>query len=175
MNLFKKFQFHFVTQTQFNEMVADIDKKIPSLSDQEIIFKFMELVSSLGNGHNFIIPTFNEKGAFNQLPVQFYKFSDGIFIVNADDAYRELIGLRVIQIGEVAAEEALARVKAVNARDNEMQQLWLGPHYLSLPDVLKGLAIVSDSANVSLLLEYRDGKRKVLTPLIRAMKFNGFP
>lgn len=168
-------QFHSVNETQFTEMVADIDRKIPTLSDKEIIFKFMELVSSLGNGHNFIIPTFNEKGGFNQLPVQFYKFSDGLFIVSADEEYRELIGHKVIKIGGVTVEEALARVKAVNARDNEMQQLWIGPHYLSLPDVLKGLAIVSDPSNVSLLLEGNEGKRKVVTPSIRAMKFNGFP
>lgn len=168
-------QFHSVTEIQFNEMVADIDRKIPTLSDKEIIFKFMKLVSSLGNGHNFIIPTFNEKGAFNQLPVQFYKFSDGLFIVGADEAYQELIGHKVIAIGEVSAEEALMRVKAVNARDNEMQQLWLGPHYLSLPEVLSGLEIINDPSTVSLVLDDNEGKRKVVTPSIRAMKFNGFP
>ncbi len=167
--------YHSVTQEQFEEMVVNIHKKIPSLSDKEIVFEFMKLVSALGNGHNFIIPTFNDKGSFNQLPLQFYKFSDGLFIVNADKEYQSLIGYKVVAIGNATAEQALKKVEVVNARDNEMQQLWLGPHYLSLPEVLKGLDIVKNASIVPLTLVNGKGEQRVVTPSIRAMKFNGFP
>lgn len=167
--------FHNVSKQHFERMVTNIKNDIPKLNDKEIIFRFMELVALLGNGHNFIIPTFNEKGAFNQLPVQFYKFSDGIFIVNADNEYKSLIGHQLIEIAGVPIEDALTKVNRVNARDNEMQHLWLGPHYLALPEVLKGLGIVRNSSEVKLLLEKRDGTRVAITPTIRAMTFNGFP
>lgn len=38
----------------------------------------------------------------------------------------------------ISVEEALQKTNAINARDNDMQNLWLGPYYLGLPDVLKG-------------------------------------
>ena len=37
---------------QFAEKVAEIDKSIPDLTDQQIVFQFMELIALLGNGHN---------------------------------------------------------------------------------------------------------------------------
>ena len=168
-------RFHSVSKDSFEKMVASIYEKIPSLSDQEIVFEFMTLVSALGNGHNFIIPTFNEKGSFNQLPLQFYKFSDGLFIVAADKGHQALIGHKVIAIGETKVDAAMSKVQRVNARDNEMQQLWLAPHYLGLPDVVKGLGIVNDAENISITIENAEGEQQVIKPQPRSMTFNGFP
>lgn len=166
---------HIVSKESFENMVLDINEKIPVLSDQEIVFEFMKLVSSLGNGHNFIIPTFNEKGSFTQLPIQLYKFSDGLFIVNADSEYQDLIGSKVLAFDDTEVEEALFKTKLINARDNEMQQLWLGPHYLSLPEALKGLGIVNDAEKISLTIETSKGEKSVIRPKPREVKFNGFP
>ena len=108
--------YHSVSKARFEQMVTNIDEKIPLRSDQQIVFEFMTLVSALGNGHNFLLPTFNEKGAFNQLPLQFYHFSDGLFIVGADSDYQRFIGHKVIAIGETKVDEALSKIKTVNAR-----------------------------------------------------------
>lgn len=167
--------YHSISKEKFDEMVINIKDKIPALSDQEIVFELMKLVSALGNGHNFIIPTFNEKGAFSQLPLQFYQFSDGLFIVDTDEKYQHLIASKVVAIGKMDVGKALSKVQLVNARDNEMQQLWLGPHYLALPDVLKGLDIVDDAHDIALTIVDTNGQQRVINPTPRAMKFNGFP
>jgi len=167
--------YHSINQERFEQMVASISNKIPFLSDQEIVFEFMKLVAAMGNGHNFIIPTYSEKGSFNQLPLQFYKFSDGLFIVNADQQYQLFVGSKVVSIGNTESEEALSKTQMINARDNEMQQLWLGPYYLGLPMVLKGLNIVNDAENISLTIEDSMGGQRVIKPRLKAMEFNGFP
>jgi len=167
--------YHSVNQETFEKMIADTRKKIPSLSDQEIVFELMKLVAVLGNGHNFIVPAYANKGSFNQLPLQFYKFSDGLFIVGADNQYQGLIGSKVIAFGSTKADEALLKTTVINARDNEMQQLWLGPHYLRLPSVLKGLNIVNDAEHISLTIEDTAGRQQVIKPKLKAMQFSGFP
>lgn len=167
--------YHAISKKRFEKMVTDIFDEIPSLSDQEIVFRFMKLVAALGNGHNFIIPTFNDKGAFQQLPLQFYKFSDGLFVVAADEPFSNLIGNKVVAIEDTEIDDALLRTTAVNARDNEMQTLWLGPHYLSLPQVLKGLKITTDIEKVSLTLEDDEGTVQKIKLAPREMRFNGFP
>jgi len=73
--------FHSIKKEQFEQHVASITKRIPDLTDQEIVFEFMTLVGSVGNGHNFIVPTYSEKGSFSQLPFQFYQFSDGCLLL----------------------------------------------------------------------------------------------
>ena len=167
--------YHSVNKETFERMVVSIRKKIPSLSDQEIVFEFMKLVAAMGNGHNFIVPAYAEKGSFNQLPLQFYQFSDGLFIVGADKEYQELVGSKVVAIGNTEVAEALARTKTINARDNEMQHLWLGPHYLGLAEVLKGLNIVKGAKDISLTIENIKGEQREIKPKLKAMAFNGFP
>lgn len=167
--------YHSVNKEIFEQMVISISDKIPSLSDQEIVFEFMKLVAAMGNGHNFIVPTYAEKGSFNQLPLQFYKFSDGLFIVGADQQYQQLVGSKVVAIGNTEVDEALSKTQMINARDNEMQQLWLGPYYLGLPSVLKGLNIVNDAENISITIEDTIGGQRVIKPKLKAMEFNGFP
>ncbi|WP_182440219.1 tetratricopeptide repeat protein [Colwellia sp. RSH04] len=167
--------YHSISEDNFERMVATINKKIPTLSDQQIVFEFMKLVASTGNGHNFIVPAYAKIGAFNQLPLQFYLFSDGLFIVSAEEEYQHLVGSKVVRIGSTAVEEALDRAKKVNARDNEMQHLWLAPHYLGLAEVLEGLNIVDDANVITITIESTKGEQKTVTPKLKVMSFSGFP
>ena len=168
-------RYHATSEQAFRQQVTSIHEKIPSLTDQQIVFEFMQLVAMLGNGHNFIIPTYNKLGSFTQLPMQFYQFSDGLFIVAAEQNYQHLIGSKVTAIGKTDIFKALDKIKAVNARDNEMQQLWLAPHYLGLPEVLAGLGIIKDAKQVSLTIENSEGQQQTITPVPKTMTFNGFP
>jgi hypothetical protein len=107
--------------------------------------------------------------------MQFYWFSDGLYIVDAQEPYAHLIGYEVTRFGETPAEKALDLVGAINARDNDMQQLWLAPYYLGLPQVLSGLDIVEDAANVTLTVRLSEDKEQAVTPDAHAMTFAGFP
>jgi tetratricopeptide (TPR) repeat protein len=167
--------YHATSAAKFEQKVNDINRRIPELSDRQLVFAFMELLGTLGNGHNFIVPAFGEKGSFNQLPMQFYWFSDGLFVVNASEPYRQWIGHKVENIGDMAALKALELIKAINPRDNEMQQRWLAPYYLGLPSVLEGLGIVDKAEAVSLTLSNSSGDRHLISPNIKPMSFSGFP
>jgi len=160
---------------EFQQRALGIKARIPQLTDQEIVFEFMELVGGLGSGHNLIIPTNGAKGAFKRLPVEFYWFSDGLFIVEASQDNQALIGSKIISIGDVPINEALAKTATLNARDNEMQHLWLSPYYISLPEVLTGLGIINQTDNVPLTLINSDGVTEHITLSGTEWTFNGFP
>lgn len=166
---------HTMSAQEFNEHIADIEARIPALSDQEIVFSLMELVGGLGNGHNLIIPTNGAKGSFSRLPVEFYWFSDGLFLVDASEAYEHLIGSEVTAIGDMPIEDALARTAVLNARNNEMQHLWLAPYYVSLPEVLKGLGVVDDTQDIALTVVAPDDKKKNIILSGSDWTFTGFP
>jgi hypothetical protein len=167
--------YHATSAQALEQKVHDINRRIPGLSDKQVVFAFMQLLGMLGNGHNFIIPAFGEKGSFNQLPMQFYWFSDGLFVVNASEPYRQWIGQKVEQVGDMSTLKALELIKTVNPRDNEMQQRWLAPYYIGLPSVLEGLGIVDKADAVSLILSDSRGARHLVSPEVRPMSFAGFP
>ncbi|MDH3431397.1 MAG: hypothetical protein OEQ14_15455 [Gammaproteobacteria bacterium] len=167
--------YHHMSEAEFDNKVHSIRKAISTSDDQQIVFEFMSLLGMLGNGHNFIIPAWGQHGSFTQLPMQFYWFSDGLYIVEAQQPYEDLVGYEVTHFGKTPAEKALQLVAEINARDNEMQQLWLAPYYLGLPQVLAGLNIIDDVTNVTLTVRRSDDEEQTVTPKAHAMTFAGFP
>lgn len=140
-------------KTDFSKSIQNIIAKITTLSNEEIVVEVMKVIGNLGSGHNLIIPTTPKLGTLKKMPVQFYQFSDGLFIVDAEKGYEQWIGYEVKSIANTSVEEALKKTSAVNARDNDMQLMWLGPYYLGLPDVLKGLGIIDNTNEIAITLK----------------------
>ncbi|MEZ7204326.1 hypothetical protein [Pseudoalteromonas sp. DY56-GL79] len=158
-------------------LANNLRSDIPKLTDQQIVFGMMKMIGTLGNGHNFIVPTFGEKGNFTRLPVQFYAFIDGLYIVDADAEaeFSDLIGYKVTAFGQTPTAEAMAKVAEINPRDNEMQQLWLAPYYLAMPEVLAGLELSDASNEASITLENAQNMQKTIRLRGRTFEFRGFP
>jgi hypothetical protein len=167
--------YHNIAKTDLLNQIEQINAIAGSLSDEQIVVELMKVIGSLGNGHNLIIPTSPNKGALKKLPVQFYQFSDGLFIVDAEEDYQQWIGYEVESIGNTNTAVALQNTNAVNAKDNEMQTLWLGPYYLGLPAVLKGLEIVENTDQVTLTLKDKNEVSQQVTMNPIDWSFAGFP
>ncbi len=167
--------FHSMSKTDFDNKILGLKSEIDTLSDEQIVVELMHILGSLGNGHNLIIPTSPNKGALKKLPIQFFQFNDGVFIVNAEENLKQWVGYRVDSIGSVPIDEALDKTNSVNARDNTMQTLWLGPYYLGLPDVLKGLGIIKNSNQVVMTVSDSKGvsHEVIMNPI--NWSFAGFP
>ncbi|KZN49747.1 S41 family peptidase [Pseudoalteromonas luteoviolacea] len=167
--------FHSVTEIEFNAKVEAIYSEIPRLTDSQIVFEFMRLLAMVNNGHNFFVPAWGKKGNFTQLPMQFYQFRDGLYIVAANDEYQQYIGHKVIKFNGLDTVDVLKMTDAVNAKDNTMQRLWQGPYYLSLLPVLEGLGVFNEHDPLTLTLLSSKGVIIDIKPQSQKMNFNGFP
>ncbi len=166
---------HYVSKVDFEKVVHDLKTSISHSTDEQIIVKMMKVLGTLGTGHNLLIPTSSKIGALKKLPVQFYQFNDGLFIVDADKDFEKWIGYKVEMFENTSTELALQKTNAVNARDNDMQILWLGPYYLGLPDVLKGLGIIKNANKVTITLSNNKEKSEKVTMDPVAWNFTGMP
>ena len=165
----------FISEDDFNNLFVELKSSVSSLSDEQIVVEIMKIMGRLGSGHNFIIPTTPKVGALKKLPIQFYQFNDGMFIIDAESGYEEWIGFKIEKIGETSIEEALEKTNIVNARDNTMQTLWQGPYFLAMPDVLQGLGIIENKDQVILTVSDSEGKTQKLTMEPIKWNFTGFP
>lgn len=167
--------YHHTSKANFDQLILELKLNIDTISDEQIVVELMKIFGSLGNGHNLIIPTSPQKGALKRLPVQFYQFNDGLFIVGTEIGFEKWIGYKVENIEGTPIEKALRKTQVVNSRDNDMQTLWLGPYYLSLPDVLEGLGIVKTANEVTLSLSDSKGVSQEVTMNPIDWNFAGFP
>src|ERR1700749_4477759 len=95
--------------TGFDEDYAALYAAIPRLTDEQIIARLQGLVARLGDGHS-IIYFVGGKHALKQLPIQWYLFSDGLYVVHASDDLKRIVGSRIVRLGELGPADALKRL-----------------------------------------------------------------
>jgi tetratricopeptide (TPR) repeat protein len=168
-NLFSK-----MSKEQFKNAVDKLEQSIPALSDKNIIIELSKIVSMVGDGHTRLTLPQDPNISFTQAhsktplpkdsslilgnyPIRLYLFSDGLFIKEVTSEYANLLGAKVIKIGNVTTQQALEAVRSVVHFDNEMGFKLIAPTRLVIPEVLHSINIINNKKNAAFLLEDMKG------------------
>lgn len=106
------------------------------------------MLAVLHQGH---VALWNPPGN-RHLPVRLYAFPEGVFIMEADSAYRHLQGARVVAFGPLPADTALRRAGEGRSVDGDMQHLW-GVSTLAETAWLKGIGATQRVDSVRLTVQ----------------------
>jgi tetratricopeptide (TPR) repeat protein len=148
--------FRYVSEERFDAEVSQLDQAISGLTDLQIVLEMNKLLRLLGDGHAGVWPPRVNDEARQALPVQFYLFEEGIFVVAADPAHADVLGAQVLRIGERPVEEVMEAVDPIIHRDNENGQ-WpkhLMPRYLRALPYLHALGVAPSPREI--VLDVRD-------------------
>lgn len=107
---YHKNAFHSVSKVAFDRAVADLKGRIPSLTRSQIIVGLKRIIAMIGDEHTGFGLSTGPPIFFHTLPVKIYKYSDGYFVQSAAPSYRSIVGRRIVAIGNVSVEEAMARL-----------------------------------------------------------------
>jgi hypothetical protein len=154
--------YHHTSKARLDAAFADLDRRIPELSRNQIIVGMMRIIALVGDGHTRIDPRKDEAILFASLPLKLYDFDDGIFIRAAMPKWAGLIGWRVDAIGGVPIAEAQRRVGELVSADNEMGKKELVPLYLEMPAILQALGL-SSRHDVAVLTLVRGKEARTVT------------
>ena len=110
--------FREISEPEFDAAVARLAENVPGLSDSQVLTGMMRLLRPLGDGHAFVLPAEDNQDAQLGLPVKFYRFTEGLFVTAAAEAYREVIGAQVLSVDGHPVDEVLAAVEPLISRDN---------------------------------------------------------
>ena len=142
----------------FERSYRELRAAVPGLSDEQIYVGMSRMLAKLNQGHTNLWPFIPATGmAFKVLPIQFYIFPEGVFVVGSDANNKDLIGAQLISIENTPAAEALQRIRDIHSNDSGMEILWLGPPFLSLAQELKGLGIVSHTDKIQVTIRLPSG------------------
>jgi len=97
---------------------------------------------------------------FRTLPLRFTLFDDGLVITRAADA--RLTGARVMRIGSMSAEAAIAAILPVVHGDNDFQKREIAASYLTMLEVLHARRLIPSLDEATLTLE--SGETVTLKP-----------
>jgi len=157
--------FHSMTRAQFDSALQAIDRALPSLARHQVIVELEKLDALVGDGHSNVSPWRDSTAQFHELPIALYWFEDGLFVRAATVSQKALVGSRVVGIGGVPVDQAIARVRPLISRDNEMGVRAWAPILLTMPEVLHSVGLSADPARATFSLDAGRGRRDVtLTP-----------
>lgn len=158
--------FH-LPPAELDRMLAALREDVPKLAEHEIKVRLAAIVAKAGDRHGHTrVSLTNSSAGFHLLPVNFYLYTDGLFIRAAAKEHAGVVGARVVAIGETPADEAFRRVLTIAAGDNDFSRRAYAQELVGMPEVLRALRIVRTGAAadpVPLQLELPDGTKTAVT------------
>lgn len=153
--------FFRLTRAQWDSATAATERRMPALTRNQALVALIELVALVHDGHTSINPLYDPAAGVRYYPIELYRFDDGLFVRSAAPAHAALAGAKVLRIGRVSADSAVAAVARIIPHENEWwAQTWSG-EYLVLAELLDGLGLVDDLERLPLVVE-RGGRRETV-------------
>jgi tetratricopeptide (TPR) repeat protein len=138
----------------FDEDVRQLRRRIPQLSDAAMRPEFQRLLARLGDGHTRL-----QGAPLRAIPFAFYKFSDGMFVIDAP-ADCGCVGDRVVALGSTPIQTAVDKITPFLSVDNAMGVRLQAPIYLRFTEYLRAAEIVPSENEVEVSLEGPRGRRQ---------------
>jgi tetratricopeptide (TPR) repeat protein len=142
--------FYNVSAEQFDAAADELIQRIPTLQEYEFQAGIGKLMAMFRIGHTQAGYLFNANGPFRSIPLQFYMFSDGLFIKSAKEKYSVVVGVKIIKIGDLPLAEALDKIRPYVNYENESGFVSNVPFYLRFPALLKVAGISHDMDKLQL-------------------------
>ena len=146
-----------------------LKRDVAKLTDEQIYSGLGRMLAPLRQGHVSvgILPE-TKLLKVQTIPLQFYAFPEGIYVVRSDEKNADLVGAEVLRIEDTPPAEVLKRIEEHASTENEMKMLWAGMRPLGSLPVLRGLGILKPGRDdVRLTLKLKDGQtaERVLAPV----------
>ena len=87
-------------------MLTNVKSQLESLSDNQIILQLSRCVAMANNGHTTI-----HLSGMDKIPVRFYWFADGLYIIKTDKSSAQYLGAKVSAINSIKTDTVLRRLK----------------------------------------------------------------
>lgn len=152
--------FFATSKANFDRAVANLNSAIPRLRDDEVIAGMARLVALLDDGHT-VLPVLQKGTGFRVYPLSLAWFPDGLYVVAARQQDRDAVGKRIVRIGQMSTEQALAAVAPLVSHENNQWLLAQSPGYLVTAEVLHDAGVEGDADHGHFLLD-ANGKQSLL-------------
>lgn len=153
--------FFRMPRARWDSATAATARRMPALTRPQALVALMELVALVHDGHTTINPRFDPAAGVRYYPVELYHFDDGLFIRSAAPEHAALAGAKLLRVGRVSADSAVAAVARVIPHENGWWVRGWSGEYLVLAELLEGLGLVDDMERLPLVIE-RNGRREMV-------------
>ncbi|PSL44370.1 hypothetical protein CLV51_106236 [Chitinophaga niastensis] len=157
--------FQKMPEKDFDEAIAVINDHINHLTDAEITIELAKILGKSADGHTRFFAFFNmmkippQPGFDQYLPLKFFLFKEGLYVIQADKKYEHLVGAQVLNFDHTSVSKVLEAVYPLIATDRQ-NSMWLkrmAPNYMRVAGLLKGLHVIDSIGEITLTIKDING------------------
>ncbi|MGD1947830.1 MAG: hypothetical protein ACFB0A_16600 [Croceivirga sp.] len=142
----------------FNETVEQFYNEIPLLEQHEIVVGFSRLVALFKYGHTRM--SFSDSPVpFHAIPIELYRFKDGLRIKSVHKKYRNVLGAEVLAVEGVNIKKVVNAVYPTVPVENSQFFDAYGLDHIPIPEVLHAQGIIPELKSTLTLTLKKDGKQ----------------
>ena len=142
----------------FNKQYNEIYNSIAKRTDVQVIMDLMKLMVNVNDGHSAIFPPSRKEFQLG-LPVQFYFFKEGLYIIATDEQHKNLLGAKVLSFDKKTVDEVTKTLSPILSRDNEMGLMQSLAGLLRYTMALNGAGLTTSPSKVELQLADSSGRK----------------
>jgi hypothetical protein len=88
---------------EFQRILDELNDSVSTTPDNEIIVGLMKSIATAGDVHTHVnmLPCAQK---LRRVPICFYWFSDGLYVIKASEQFADILGSRVVELGGVQPE-----------------------------------------------------------------------
>ncbi len=155
--------WHGIDEVSFVAAARDLDRRIEGLNRDERLVEAMRLVALLSrqgrDGHQGVWPWWTDMDGYGArtYPLRLWRFPTGLHVVDADPAYRNLVGGRVETLAGHPIADVTAAVDPIVSRDSRHTVDTFGPVLHTIPEILHGLGLLPAVRPADIAVRMPDG------------------
>ncbi len=142
---------------------ARLRQQIPHLSDVQIAVEMQKITALLTTSHTEVF-LHRQPRAFKfpePLPINLWVFPEGVYVVQADDEYKSLVGSRITAVDGTPIEQAIEKLRPLVPSEGEPTRLIM-TRFLILPHVLQAVGISQAPDRIKLSVLDRENKARTV-------------
>ncbi|MBD0332183.1 MAG: hypothetical protein ICV66_05970 [Chitinophagaceae bacterium] len=143
---------------EFNKQYNELYNSVETKTDIQIIMGLMKLLVTLDDGHTGVFAP-SRKEFQVALPLLFYYFKEGLYIVAAAPNYKHLLGSKVLGFDKKTTEDISKAISLYVSRDNELSLLQNITSAMRYTIPMHAAGLTSDQNKVELQLLDASGKK----------------
>ena len=156
---------------EFGRQLRDLAREIDGLPRGTAIVRIAAALATFQDSHTEL-PLAQPAAALQRYPLVFYQFAEGLHLIAAPDAFRSVLGGRLVAIGGVPSGEVVRRLMPLVAQESDVEAVHVMPEYLTIPEALHAFGVGDASAEMPFELQLPEGNRTVH---VRPAARNQFP
>ena len=152
--------FNKMSRYEYDSYIEELNRDIPTLTSNQVYARLMKLVTMFGDGHTTL-----QASTAGFYPIRYHVFSDGIYVIDADDS--QLIGKKLVSINGTPVDKVYEILTPYVAHDNEWQIKGMIPLYMSNARLLNGIGLADTDSKITVKLSDKSGNiiSKDLSPI----------